>query len=308
MENKLPVKVENKTVVTKVKNGSKKAIKILGSGILAFGFCIGIVASGAIAPILIAPMMVGSVFSMQNFLNNTKYTSYKDLAFITAKHKGNTKIYQDVTRIDMTSKIRDLSDTEKVGFMQLQTLIGLTKFKPIDKKGREITFETDTHSINQKTFRKLQELGYIKDYEEKYLKNTRLVLPKLAFGNIKGMKKKVKIYNVKFKLTGKPVNLDDADLRRYFPMVFGEKNGIIAKKGYNFIKEQDGILTIDYNPKQPYIESKVFPKRRENNLKARLKEGMPSLEEQKKKKKKKQNERNRQINSERRKRRFKQVI
>lgn len=281
-KNNLPVKVGQKNIVTVVGKGGKKLVKVLGSGMLAFGFCFGIVAAGAISPVLIAPMMVGSIFSMQNFLNNTKYTSYKDLTFITAKHKKNTKIYQDVTRIDMTNKLRGMSDIEKVGFMQLQTLIGLTKFKPRDKRGREITFETDTHGINQKTFRKLQELGYIKGYEERFLKNTRLILPKLAFGNISGIKKKVKMYNVKFQLTGKTLNLEDEDLRRYFPMVFGEKNGIIARRGYNFIKEQDGSLTIDYNPKEPYIERKVFPIKRNKDLKESLAEGSPSLEEQRK--------------------------
>ena len=279
--NNLPVKVGERRLTEKAKALGKRTGKILASGIVSLGFDIGIVASVMFAPYLTIPAMVGSVFCTQKFLNQTYFRSYKDLAFIVAKNKGREKIYQDVTRLDLTNKMKGFTNVEKAAFMQLQAIIGFTKFKAVDKKGREVTFETDTHGINQKTFRKLQELGYLKDYEEKFLKSSRLLLPKLAFGNTHEFNKKVKIYNVKFKMTGKPLDLENEDLRRYFPMVFGEKNGIVANKGYNFIREADGSLTIDYSPEVAYIQRKTFPIYQKKTMKEELKEGAPTLEEQK---------------------------
>lgn len=69
-------------------------------------------------------------------------------------------------------------------------------------------------------------------------------------------------------------------MRRYFPMVLGDKNGIVAKRGYNFIRENDGSLMIDYNPKEPYMEQKQFPIRRTMTLRERLSNGVQSLKEQ----------------------------
>ena len=78
------------------------------------------------------------------------------------------------------------------------------------------------------------------------------------------------------------MDLEDENLRRYFPMVLGDKNGIVAKRGYNFVREEDGSLTIDYNPKEPYMERKQFPIKRTLTLRERLSKGMKSLEEQRK--------------------------
>lgn len=281
MEKKnLPVKVEKKYLVEDIKNKAKKGAKILGSTLGLAGCSIATAISAGFAPILIAPALIGGAFCAQKLLNNTVNKTFKDLAFITAKHGKSIKIFQDATRFDITSKMRGFSNIEKAAFMQMQTIIGVSKFPSHDKYGNEIVYETDTHGINQKTFRKLQELGYIKDYEESFKKNTRLILPKVAFGNFKELNKMVKIYNIKFSLTGKAVDLEDENLRRYFPMVFGTKKGIIASKGYNFTREEDSSLTIEYKPEQPYIKEKNKRRTREGILK-RVRKGAPSLEEQK---------------------------
>lgn len=279
-ENNLPVKVEKRNIIKNIKNTGIKCFKILSSSLGVAVFSTAIVTSAAMFPLLIVPSLIGGVFCTQALLNNTKNRSFKDLAFITSKHKGNTKIYQDVTRMDLTGKMKGFSNIEKAAFMQMQAIIGLSKFPVCDRKGKEIIYETDTHGINQKTFKKLQELGYIKDYEEKFLKDTRLILPKIAFGNLQELNKKVKMYNIKFKLTGKPIDLEDPDLRRYFPMVFGEKNGIVAKKGYNFVRKDDGSITIEYNSKTPYMQRKDFPTTRKKKLTEELRKGSPSLQEQ----------------------------
>lgn len=280
-ENNLPVKVGKKDIINSIKNTGIKSLKIFSSSLGVAAFSTATVASAVMLPILVVPSLIGGVFCAQALLNNTINRSFKDLAFITSNHKGKTKIYQDVTRVDLTSKMKGFSNVEKAAFMQMQAIIGLSKFPVHDRKGREIVYETDTHGINQKTFRKLQELGYIKDYEEKFLKDTRMIVPKIAFGNLHELNKKVKIYNVKFKLTGKPVDLEDSSLRRYFPMVFGVQNGIIAKKGYNFKRKEDGSIVIVYNSKSSYIERKKFPINRKKKLTEELREGAPSLQEQK---------------------------
>lgn len=280
-ENNLPVKVGKKDIINSIKNTGMKTLKILSSSLGVAVFSTAAVASAVMLPILIVPSVIGGFFSAQALLNNTINRSFKDLVFITSKHKGNTKIYQDVTRVDLTSKMKGFSNAEKAAFMQMQTIIELSKFPVHDRKGKEIIYEIDTHGINQATFRKLQELGYIRDYEEEFLKDTRLILPKIAFGNFKKLNEKVKMYNIKFKLTGKPIDLEDENLRRYFPMVFSEKSGIIVKKGYSFVRKDDGSITIDYNPKSPYIQRKSSIDTETKTLTEELKKGVPSLQEQK---------------------------
>jgi hypothetical protein len=58
--------------------------------------------------------------------------------------------------------------------------------------------------------------------------------------------------------------------------------GIIAKRGYNFKREKDGSLTIDYKSKEPYIKKKEASKDSKRNIKEELSEGVSSLEEQRK--------------------------
>ena len=278
----LPALTGEKTLIQKTKNISSKTAKILLSGATLAGCGITVVLALPTMPILVPPALIGAVFSGQKFVNNTIAKSYKDLSFITKRKNNNIRITQDPTRFDLTAKMKGMTNAEKAGFMQLQAIIGLSKFKPYNEKGEEKTFETLSHGINQKTFRKLQDLGYIKDYEDKFKKKSRIPLSKLAFGNIKGIMKEEDMYDIKFKLTGKPLDLEDSKLRKCFPMVFGEKNGIIAKRGYNFKREKDGSLTIDYKPKEPYMEKKTFPHRRnkDNNMKKELTKGVQSLEEQ----------------------------
>ena len=127
---------------------------------------------------------------------------------------------QDGNPILVTSS---MNNGEKAAFMQLQAIIGVSKFKPYNSKGEEHTFQTFSHRINQKTFRKLRDLGYIKDYEDKFWKKKRIALAKLGFGNPKDAMKKEDIYDIRFKLTGKPMDLEDPELRRYFPMVFSDR-------------------------------------------------------------------------------------
>ena len=189
MENSnLPMKVGDKSLTKNLKRIGIKTAKILGSSAAIVGFLGAFGLSVAFAPVLTIPSAIAVGVSAQKLLNNTKYKSYKDLAFVTREHNGKVTIGEDITRLDLTTKMRNMSNIEKVAFMQLQTLVGLTKFDAKDKNGEDLTFETKTHGINQKTFKKLQELGYIKDYEESFYKESHLLLPKLAFLNFRGIK------------------------------------------------------------------------------------------------------------------------
>lgn len=143
------------------------------------------------------------------------------------------KIYQDAVRPDLFSKLKGLDTREKLGFLQLQALVGMTKFDSVDKKGRPITLETDSHGIVRKTFQALSELGYLQNYEEKYVKDSLLIIEKLAFGNI-GIGEKIQMYNMRFQKADKKIDFEDPEFRKRFPMVFS-KRGILAKQGYEIL-------------------------------------------------------------------------
>lgn len=144
-------------------------------------------ASFMISPLLLIPSTFGIFYGGQKLY----YQSHKDVAFIIEKHKdGNVKIAQDITRLDITAKLKGMSKIDKAAFMQLQAIIGLSKLNRLDRNGEPIQFETDTHSIVQKTFKKLETIGLIQNYHEEpkkqfFNKNkdmyNRLILPKLAF-------------------------------------------------------------------------------------------------------------------------------
>lgn len=254
--NNLPVKVENKSIIDKIKNSGIKTLKVLGTGAMSLGFLGAVGLSTLYNPLFLIPSIVGAGFSIQKFFNNTVYKSYKDLVFIARNNHGNIKIVQDLTRFDLTRKIKKLSNIDKLAYMQLQLLVGLTKMNDLKLNNNEPVIETLSHGVNQKTFKKLEELGYIKDYVEEFKKNSAVTmgLSKIAFGNFRELTKKEKFYNIKFKLTDKKIDFEDKNLRKNFPMVFSERRGIIAKLGLDFKFDKNGAIVIDYNSQNEYIK------------------------------------------------------
>lgn len=77
-----------------------------------------------------------------------------------------------------------------------------------------------------------------------------------------------------FQKTDKRIDFDNPEFRKRFPMVFS-KRGILAKQGYEILKDENGVLTIDYTSKR---EKEVL---REPTLRERVKVDTP-LEEQRK--------------------------
>lgn len=261
----LPV-VQKQLLPTNIKNGLSKAGKIAGFGSLSGGLLIAYMASFAISPLLVLPTAAGFLYSTQQLLNQTLYHSHKDIAFITKRRGSTEKIYQDVLRPDISLKLQGMSEVDKAAFLQLQAIIGLSKLHRFDKNGNPMQFETDSHSVVQKTFRKLESIGLLKNYSEtpkKQLLNknkqmySHLLLPKLAFGNIGGIKKKVPIYNIKFQLGEKRIDIHDPNLIRAFPMIFSSRAGLLSRYNYNIIQNTDSTLSIDYHADKPFIEKTV---------------------------------------------------
>lgn len=221
----MPVVYKN-NLPDKIRRGIGKFGKITGRSI-AFMASIIAMAGGTIAfPPLVIPTGALALYTSQRLLNETLYKSYKDIAFIARRHGKNMKIYQDVLRPDIFTETRQMDVREKLGFLQLQTIAGMSKFGSLDEKGKPLTLETDTHGMVRKTIQKLTEMGYIQNYSETYLRQSTLLLPKLAFAN-KDIGKKTDVYNIRFQRTDKPIDLEDENLRRLFPMVFS-KRGIIS--------------------------------------------------------------------------------
>lgn len=272
--NNLPIAVKQNKLSTKIKNGVSKTGKIVGYSLAT----LGLVAGAVYVPVISVPAIIGAAYTSNKLLNNTLNKSYKDLCFVTRKIGSHVKIFQDPIRIDMLKKMKDLNNIEKAGFIQLQAIVGLSKFEQFDKKGNKLTFETLTHRINQKTFKTLRDLGYIDNYEETYKKDSNLIVAKLAFGNIKGIKNKNQMYNLTFTKTEKPVDINDEKLRKSFPIVFSKRKGILANKDYGIIQKPDGTLEIDYSKKERNQEN-ITEVKKEQFIKE-LKEGTKSLNEQ----------------------------
>lgn len=230
MRNNLPIPItKNNKISKKIKKTIAKTGKIAGYSLAL----LGITAVGVTMPILALPAVVGVAYTGQKLLNNTMYKSHKDLALITKEGKNGTKIYQDPFRIDILKTVSKLTDVEKAGFLQMQTILGIGRLDNLDKKGYKKQYETDTHGIVRKTLKDLCKLGYIQNYKEEYIKQSSLIFPKLAFGNVKSLREKKNLYNVRFELGEKKLDIEDEKLRRTFPLIFNKKNGILSKYGYS---------------------------------------------------------------------------
>lgn len=156
----------------------------------------------------------------------------------------------------------------------------MTKFDTYDKKGNPQTIETDSHGIIRNTFQKLSELGYLQNYNEKHIKDSRLILPKLAFANTE-INKKVPIYNMTFQKSLNQIDFEDPNFRKMFPMVFS-KRGILAKRGYTLKKDAEGRIEIDYGKGRKREDKPVVLAPRRDNIRERVRIE-ESLEEQKRK-------------------------
>lgn len=148
-------------------------------------------------------------------IQNTLYKTEPSLMFISRKRNGERQIFQD-TRINLASKMKSYTATEKAGMMGLQTLVGFSRYKnnligtdyEIGENGEKIycqKFSTVTHGVNLKTLKMIEDLGYIKidAMDDKFRKNILdtiigneprglrklLIAEKLGFRNYGDLKK-----------------------------------------------------------------------------------------------------------------------
>ena len=121
--------------------------------------------------------------------------------------------------------------------------------------------------------------AYYDENQEQFKKDSRLIIPKLAFGNVKGLDEKVQMYDISFNLSNKELDITSQELQKSFPIVFGRK-GLIQKRGYEIIPDGKGGLTYRIE-KNEYTNLYNKEEQRENKLKETLKgEGVPTYEQQ----------------------------
>ena len=269
----LPVK-SNGNLPAKIKSSIKKSAKILGYSAVV----LALAGVAVFAPVLAIPSVLGMGYGVQKILNSTVYKSYPDLALL-ARHSGkNIKIVQDAFKPDLLKHLLKLPNREKAGFMQLQTLVGLSKMPYLDENGVPFSFETDSHGVIRKSLMNLQKLGYIQNYQESFLKNSHLIAPKLAVGNFKGIKDTVEMYHINFDRTDKPIDLYDKNLQKSFPLVFSKKSGLFAKNNFDLIKNDDGSFSVDYNSDHSFIHPE--PSVKNSNFLSDIQSNTPSYEKQ----------------------------
>lgn len=233
-----------------------KAVIFLGLTALSAGL---LYSATFLAPIGLPVFAYGAL----GLAKNSILRSYKDLAFVVRNKKDSVKISQDPTRIDLMAKLIGKSKSEKVAFMQLQAIVGLSKINSLPENLRFKRIETNTHGIVSSTFRKLCNLGIINDLTiepETNLfgkqKRSSHFIEKLAIGNANPKDlfiNKENIEKVSFSLANE-VDINDKKLRETFPFVFGKEGskthiGILAKYGWKIINNPDGSLSIDYGSK-----------------------------------------------------------
>ena len=252
MENKsnLPIEIKNNKLTEKLKSAGINSLKFAGLSLAVLGSAAAFLGSLAFSPILLPPTILIAAYTGQKVLNHTQFKSYRDLDFIVKKHKGNYKIFQDFFRPSMLKEFSKLNFKQKVGLMQLQTIVGISKFQSDKLNEFNPTFETDTHSLLQKTFKNLEKTGYINNYSETFFKKSNLIASKIALGNFRDLGKSTDFYNVKFNISDKKIDLNDENLHKVFPLVFSTKYGILNK--YGIIQNPNGSYQIDYKNKYPF--------------------------------------------------------
>ena len=240
---KLPIPVNQKQIEMKQK--LVKVGKALGWSAATLGIATTFIGAFAVSPLLAMPALGGVYFVGKKMLNNTIYESFKDVAFVLRKNRNTAKIFQDESRIDIYNKMLGFNNREKAAFLQLQGLVGLSKCEQLAKNGKPIIYQTISHRPVISILERLDKLGYISEFNAISKGKSHLILPKLSFGNIKDLKDTVNMYDLKFKLTDKKIDLlNDKELQKAFPAVFNEKKGIINKFGLE--QEKNGSFTLQY--------------------------------------------------------------
>ena len=184
----LPVVQKNKELLAEgVESDKRKRIfRIIRGAVLGTASAIaGITLPGVIAatslPALVTTGLVfgvagggflAAVKAYSETVHNTLYKVEDDLMFVGKQENGGIiGIYQS-SRLNLAEHMKGYSNKEKGGMMQLQGLVGFSRYKdnlanssytvrPDGTKVYDQLFSTKTHSLNLNTFEAMEKLGLI---------------------------------------------------------------------------------------------------------------------------------------------------
>ena len=270
-ENGLPQRVKKRII---------KTTKALGYGAMFIGSTMIGIAGVTILPIIIVPSIIGTIYGAFEFANEIIYKTHKDVSFKIKKQiNGNRNISQDPFRFDLISKTKDMSLREKIAFLQLQAIVGISKLDKLDRNGNSVIYQTLSHSFIRQTLMELYQMGIITEYSEKEKNKSRLIAEQLAMGKIKRIKKSSKVYEIKFKLGNQKIDFADPEFQKRFKFIFKE-NGLLAKRNWDIVLQDDGTYSINYNALEPFIKRINRQLTKENTPLDEIKKEAPTVEEQ----------------------------
>lgn len=205
----------------------------------------GVIGSGIATGVTIGGMLTG-VKGLFDSAKNAIYREEPDLMFVTKRNTdGSIGIYQN-TKLNLAEHMKGYEIEEKAAMMQLQGLVGFSRYKdalaanssytvrPDGTKVYDQLFSTKTHSVNLRTFDAMEKLGIIEivkkdDKVGRTLftrkpkeKKSLLIFEKMGFENKKALNeikdavknrdrealesKKRRLEKWTFKMTDKPIN------------------------------------------------------------------------------------------------------
>ena len=240
----LPVEVKNNLPMEQKRNNKRRieGVKrigkiILNAGIAGTGLALMSTVGGPVAATIGTGMwFIGGINAGQNIILKKQ----KDSMFTTTKNmKGEIYLAQDSTNIKAFQKLKGLLPQEKAAVMGLELFVGLQnyqqQFEDTNKKmetARESennvysqVFTTCTHGVNIKTIEALEKLGYLQIESKEPKRKSNLIFEKLGFKQYQEVKETLlaqmsfdkekmkehqkQVYEIKFKITDKPLDLDE---------------------------------------------------------------------------------------------------
>ena len=218
-------------------------VGVVGSTVIPY-LVPGVIGAGIGTGVMIGGMLTG-VKGLFDGAKNLIYREESDLMFVTKRNTDNSiGIYQN-TKVNLARNMKEYTPEEKGAMMQLQGLVGFSRYKDslvgsshtVREDGTKVydqLFSTQTHSVNLRTFEAMEKLGYIEivkkdDKLARTLftrkpkeKKSLLLFERLGFENKRDLseirdaiknrdrealdKKKRTMEKWTFKMTDKPIN------------------------------------------------------------------------------------------------------
>ena len=257
----LPIKVEDKNL--KLKENTMHVLKRAGNFLKYTAGAIAMLGIGetlgglsiAGAGIAATAAAFGTVYMGARAFQQINLGSSDDTFFTGFKSGNKVHINQEpILCLAHLKELLSLDKRGKTGFMELQTVLGLSKMKSKDANGKDLIYTANTHPPVTTLLKRFQKLGFITDYEEKNEKEKIFPIEKLTFGNSENLLKKDKFYDITFKRTEKPLDreaLKDPEFRRQFRQIFNPENGLLVKRPYKLYEDR-GMIHADYKGKKDY--------------------------------------------------------